>query len=159
MKKELCMPLESTDHKQRLSELSRGLRDLHRALVKAAQTEYEIQWGPVNDPGHLLQLLTKHPEFDWLHQLSEFMVGVDELLDAELVSESDQVRPEIRIDGCHVTDYAFVSGHLGIFEAISRGAAQRSLNSDSACPCAKSSHLSHEGLQRKARRSVAARRH
>jgi hypothetical protein len=89
MNKELCMPLESTDHKRRLSELSRGLRDLHRALVKAAQTEYEIQSGPVNDPGHLLQLLTKHPEFDWLHQLSEFMVGVDELLDAELVSESD----------------------------------------------------------------------
>lgn len=74
-----------------LNELTKALRDLHRSLVEIVRHEYEREWGPINDAGQLLQLLTRHPQFDWLHQLSEFIVDVDELLDQETVSE-----PEMR---------------------------------------------------------------
>jgi hypothetical protein len=80
-----------SDAKTALNELTKALRDLHRSLVEIVRHEYEKEWGPVNDAGQLLQLLTRHPQFDWLHQLSEFIVDVDELLDQETVSE-----PEMR---------------------------------------------------------------
>jgi len=35
----------------------------------------------VGGPGDLLQLLTRAPEFEWLHPLSELMAWIDELLD------------------------------------------------------------------------------
>ena len=71
-----------------LIDLNRSLRELHKALVKHARREYEMEWGQV-DPGQLLQLLTRHPQFDWLHPLSEFMVDIDEILDNEIVSAAD----------------------------------------------------------------------
>lgn len=75
--------------KTRMTELTKALRDLHRSLVEVVRHEYEKEWGPVPDGGQLLQLLTKHPDFDWLHQLSEFIVVVDELLDQETVPEQE----------------------------------------------------------------------
>ncbi|MFD2274333.1 hypothetical protein ACFS07_33725 [Undibacterium arcticum] len=73
-----------------LDDLNRALRELHQALVKVARHEYEKKNGGGQvDPGQLLQLLTRHPQFDWLHQLSEFMVDIDEILDNEMVSKAD----------------------------------------------------------------------
>jgi len=76
------------DTRKTLNDLNRSLRELHKALVKLERHEYEKEWGQV-DPGQLLQLLTRHPQFDWLHQLSEFMVDIDEILDNETISEAD----------------------------------------------------------------------
>jgi hypothetical protein len=75
--------------KDRLNELTRALRDLHRSLVEVERRNYEREWGPVGDGGQLLQLLTKHPQFDWLHRLSEFIVDIDELADQPAVSDAD----------------------------------------------------------------------
>lgn len=75
--------------KDTLNELTRALRDLHRSLVEVERRNYEREWGPVGDGGQLLQLLTKHPQFDWLHRLSEFIVDVDELADQPGVSDAD----------------------------------------------------------------------
>jgi hypothetical protein len=83
------MPSKFNDAKTALSELTKALREVHRCLVEVARNEYERESGPVNDAGQLLQLLTKHPQFDWLHQLSEFIVDVDELLDHEMVPEAE----------------------------------------------------------------------
>lgn len=74
------------DTKAALSGLNHALRGLHQALVKIERSKYEKEWGQV-DAGQLLQLLTRHPQFEWLHTLSEFMVGVDELLDEEDISD------------------------------------------------------------------------
>lgn len=73
-----------------LSDLSRALRRLHQTLVQVVRREYEREWGAVA-PGQLLQLLTRHPDFDWLHVLSEMMVEIDEMLDREQLA-SDDVR-------------------------------------------------------------------
>src|SRR5437868_3323444 len=83
------MPPEIDSAKTALTQLTKALRDLHKTLVDAARHEYEKEYGPIADAAHLLQLLTKDPQFDWLHQLSEFMVDIDELLDEELVSETE----------------------------------------------------------------------
>jgi hypothetical protein len=71
-----------------LTKLSHGLRGLHRTLIDAARIEYEKEHGPVSNAGELLQLLTKHPEFAWLRQISEFIVDIDALRDGEPVSDA-----------------------------------------------------------------------
>src|SRR3979411_2240862 len=66
---------------ERLKKLTEALRPLHLALTKETQVAYERQHGPVQGPGELLQLLIRHPDFAWLHPLSELMAVADELLD------------------------------------------------------------------------------
>jgi hypothetical protein len=76
------------DNRKALGDLTRSLRDLHQALVQVARREYERQWGAV-DSAQLLQLLTRHPDFDWLHALSELMVDIDEMLDRDQPRSED----------------------------------------------------------------------
>lgn len=78
------------DERQELTALTHALRRLHQALVGVARREYEAEWGQV-DPGQLLQLLTKHPGFEWLRELSGLMTYIDELVDQEALS-SDEVQ-------------------------------------------------------------------
>jgi len=77
------MPPEAVDTRKTLKELATALRGLHQALVKVTRSEYERGSEPVNGPVELLQLLTTHPYFAWLHPLSALMVEVDEVLDKE----------------------------------------------------------------------------
>jgi hypothetical protein len=66
----------------RLRELRRGLLRLHKLLLDAERAAYEQQHGRVNS-GELLQLVIKDEQFAWLHAISEFIVRIDELLDAD----------------------------------------------------------------------------
>lgn len=84
------MSSEPLDARQALTKLGAELRSLHRALVKVAQAEYELGSEPVGGPVELLQLLTTHPHFSWLHPLSELMVAIDEVLDQDAISEADR---------------------------------------------------------------------
>jgi hypothetical protein len=63
--------------------LRRALRELHRALIARASRDYTWEhqrlWQP--NPGELLQMLTKDPEFNWLRGLSELMVEIDSARD------------------------------------------------------------------------------
>jgi hypothetical protein len=65
--------------------LRRTLRDLHRVLVERASRDYVWAHQRLRqpDPGELLQMLTKDPEFDWLRGLSELMVEIDVARDDE----------------------------------------------------------------------------
>ncbi|HVI24282.1 MAG: hypothetical protein ACJ79O_13465 [Myxococcales bacterium] len=64
-----------------LTALTNSLRKLHLALIEHTRIGYERVHGSVGGPGELLQLLTRAPEFAWLHPLSELMAWIDELLD------------------------------------------------------------------------------
>lgn len=81
--------------KQAIQEVSRALRQLHKALVDVARAEYERTHGVVEGPGHLLQLLTKDAEFDWLRTLSEAMVDIDYLADSADV-DIDELRATVK---------------------------------------------------------------
>jgi hypothetical protein len=60
-----------------LNELSRVLRHLHKVLIDAETKRF----GTVGNAFEHLQLVTNHPRFAWLHQLSGLMIELDERLD------------------------------------------------------------------------------
>jgi hypothetical protein len=65
-----------------LSELRRVLLRLHKALLDAERAAYEQAHGRVSS-GELLQLVINHEQFAWLHSISELIVKIDEMLDAD----------------------------------------------------------------------------
>lgn len=64
---------------QRISELRIKLLRLHKLLLDAESSIYEQVRGKVSK-GELLQLVIHHEQFAWLHQISELIVQLDELL-------------------------------------------------------------------------------
>src|SRR5579884_1938168 len=69
--------------RQRLIDVNRALRALHKLLIRTVQSEYERERGPIAGPGALLRLLMEDPFFSWLRPMSKAMVEMDELLDEE----------------------------------------------------------------------------
>ena len=67
-------------------QLVSALRELHRTLVQSGRRDYEAEHGVALDPGALLQLLTTDEHFAWLHPLSELMVDIDLVRDADPAS-------------------------------------------------------------------------
>lgn len=66
-----------SDPRTQLKSISSALRKLHKALVDL-ETE---RFGNPGSPFEHLQLLTTHPQFAWLRQISEILVEIDERLD------------------------------------------------------------------------------
>jgi hypothetical protein len=64
-----------------LKELRHGLLRLHKLLLDLERRDYERARGRINNSYEFLQLVLKDPWFDWLHQLSELIVQIDESLD------------------------------------------------------------------------------
>jgi hypothetical protein len=69
--------------KQRLTELRNGLLGLHKTLLDSERAAYERDIARISSSGELLKLVLYDPWFAWLHELSEFVVLIDETLDAE----------------------------------------------------------------------------
>ncbi len=49
--------------RQRLIDVNRALRALHKLLIRTVQSEYERERGPIAGPGALLRLLMEDPFF------------------------------------------------------------------------------------------------
>jgi len=74
----------SSDHtKQRLTDLRNGLLSLHKTLLDSERASYERDIARINSSGELLKLVLYDPWFAYLHELSQFVVLIDETLDAE----------------------------------------------------------------------------
>src|SRR5271170_4943332 len=69
--------------KQRLTDLRNGLLGLHKTLLDSERATYERDIARIGSSGELLKLVLYDPWFAWLHELSEFVVLIDETLDAE----------------------------------------------------------------------------
>jgi len=69
--------------KQRLTQLRNGLLGLHKTLLDSERAVYERDIARISSSGELLSLVLYDPWFAWLHELSEFVVFIDERLDAE----------------------------------------------------------------------------
>lgn len=70
------------DQHQRLSKLRIKLLHLHKLLLDTERITYEQVRGQVSR-GELLHLVINHDQFAWLHQLSELIVKIDNLLHAD----------------------------------------------------------------------------
>src|SRR5277367_3180556 len=68
--------------KQRLTELRNGLLSLHKTLLDSERGAYERDIARIGSTGELLKLVLYDPWFAWLHELSEFVVLIDETVDA-----------------------------------------------------------------------------
>jgi hypothetical protein len=69
--------------KQRLTDLRNGLLSLHKTLLDSERASYERDIARINSSGELLKLVLYDPWFAYLHELSQFVVLIDETLDAE----------------------------------------------------------------------------
>jgi catechol 2,3-dioxygenase len=67
----------------RLNELRTALLALHKALLDDAKGAYELDRGRISSTGALLQLVIHDPWFAWLHQVSEIVVRIDEIIVAD----------------------------------------------------------------------------
>src|ERR1700684_4138444 len=68
--------------KQRLTELRNGVLSLHKTLLDSERAIYERDVARIGSSGELLKLVLYDPWFAWLHELSEFVVLIDETVDA-----------------------------------------------------------------------------
>jgi hypothetical protein len=75
-------PTPGPEH-QRLTDLRNGLLGLHKTLLDSERAAYERDIARISSSGELLKLVLYDPWFAWLHELSEFVVLIDETLDAK----------------------------------------------------------------------------
>lgn len=69
--------------RERLMEMRNGLLKLHKTLLDSERAVYERDVARISSTGQYLNLVLDDPWFAWLHELSQFIVLVDETLDFE----------------------------------------------------------------------------
>lgn len=89
----------STDGKDagdraKLTELRTALLKLHKTLLDMERREYEREHGHVST-GELFRLVVDHQQFAWLHNISEFVVRIDETLAGEAAITAEDTRSAI----------------------------------------------------------------
>lgn len=78
-----------TPARQKLVALRQALLRLHKTLLDMERRDYEKAHGFVST-GELFRLVVDDPQFAWLHNISEFVVRIDETLSSdEVVTEAD----------------------------------------------------------------------
>ena len=71
-----------TPARQKLVALRQALLRLHKSLLDMERRDYEKVHGKVST-GELFRLVVDDPQFAWLHNISEFVVRIDETLASE----------------------------------------------------------------------------
>ncbi len=74
--------LQRIHQHQYLRDLRNKLLHLHKMLLDTERITYEQVRGRVSS-GELLQLVIEHEQFAWLHRISELVVQIDEMLEAD----------------------------------------------------------------------------
>jgi hypothetical protein len=78
--------LEGSNHdspaREKLIALRLALLRVHKTLLEMERRSYEREHGKVN-VGELFRLVVDHSQFAWLHNISEFVVRIDEALAAK----------------------------------------------------------------------------
>ncbi|MEX2262425.1 MAG: hypothetical protein WD696_10755 [Bryobacteraceae bacterium] len=70
-----------------MRDLRNGLLRLHKTLLDSERDSYERDIARIATTGQMLQLVLHDPFFAWLHELSELVVLIDELMEAEEPAE------------------------------------------------------------------------
>lgn len=68
--------------REKLIALRLALLRVHKTLLEMERRVYEREHGAVN-AGELFRLVVDHAQFAWLHNISEFVVRIDESLAAK----------------------------------------------------------------------------
>jgi hypothetical protein len=86
------MDMSSDGTRQRLTALRNGLLRLHKYLMDSERALYERDIERITSTGQYFNLVLNDPWFAWLHDLSKFIVTIDEALDFEALSDDDASR-------------------------------------------------------------------
>jgi hypothetical protein len=79
--------------RRRLTDLRNALLSLHKTLLDSEAASYERDVARLTSRNQLLGLVLHDPWFAWLHELSELVVIIDEMLEAkEPPSPADATR-------------------------------------------------------------------
>jgi hypothetical protein len=73
-----------------LKDLRDGLLRLHKTLLESERAAYERDVAPIRSSGHYLNLVVSDPWFNWLHELSRFVVEIDEAMARKEPRMSDE---------------------------------------------------------------------
>src|SRR5215510_3538376 len=68
------------DLRERLKALRNGLLRLHKSLLESERSAYERDIARITSTGQYLELVLNDPWFHWLHELSQFIVLIDDTL-------------------------------------------------------------------------------
>jgi len=90
-----------------LIELRLALLRVHKTMIEMERREYQKENGFVNS-GELFRLVVDHPQFAWLHNISEFVVRIDETLSAK-----EPVTPEYTSSAISLARKMFVPTQSG----------------------------------------------
>lgn len=71
-----------TPARQKLVALRQVLLRTHKSLLDMERRSYEKEHGTVST-GELFRLVVDDPQFSWLHNISEFVVRIDEALSSD----------------------------------------------------------------------------
>ena len=82
--------------REKLVALRLALLKLHKTLLDMERREYERASGKVT-VGELFRLVIDHQQFGWLHNISEFVVRLDETLAGENPVTPEDVRTAISL--------------------------------------------------------------
>ena len=82
--------------RQKLVTLRLTLLRLHKTLLEMERRDYERINGHVST-GELFRLVIDHEQFAWLHNLSEFVVRLDEILAGETPVTSEDTHSAIML--------------------------------------------------------------
>jgi hypothetical protein len=115
--------INDSQDRAKLTELRTVLLDLHKTLLDMERRDYEREHGHVST-GELFRLVVDHQQFGWLHNISEFVVRLDETLAGEEPITAEDLRSAMgtarRIFVPSETGDAFQKRY---FEAIQRDPA------------------------------------
>jgi hypothetical protein len=106
--------------REKLISLRLALLRLHKTLLNMERREYEREHGHVTT-GELFRLVVDHAQFAWLHNISEFVVRIDESLTAK-----EPITPEYTSVAISLARKLFVPTESGdafqkkYFDAIQR---------------------------------------
>jgi hypothetical protein len=78
------------DFRGQLTDLRHGLLRLHKTLLDWERGTYEQVHGRQSG-GELLKLLLDDPHFAWLRPMSQTIVRIDEMLDAEALPPAQEI--------------------------------------------------------------------
>src|SRR5438132_9263442 len=87
------------DTNSRLTSLRDALLRLHKVLLESERASYEHSIARITSSNQYLGLVLQDPWFAWLHELSQLIVVIDEILDAKeppTASDADRLVAQAR---------------------------------------------------------------
>jgi len=88
--------IDNNNAREKLITLRNALLRIHKTLLDIERREYEREHGSVS-VGELFRLVVDHAQFAWLHNISEFVVRIDETLAAKEPVTQEYTRSAIAL--------------------------------------------------------------